>query len=173
VVVGVEGEACHFPRLCAETAPTNFLRRTPPRRQEANRARKEAEGGPLSQAKRQWPGAGSPAAAGSSDGKPGGANGEGAEVEEGEVKATENEERADGANGDAVPEAETGGSGANAPKKARKERKQAQVREPRRARAERGVKRAGRRAGGGPLCRVCIRPQGRVRQRTQNLALGR
>jgi hypothetical protein len=107
------------------------IRRISPRRQEANRARREAEEGPLSQTKRQWPGAVAPAA---SEPAAGGANDEEAEVEEGEVKAADKEEEAEGADrapAQAEPEAEAGANGAKAPKKARKERRQGQVREPR------------------------------------------
>ncbi len=117
------------PNLSSKSPPDS------PRRQEANRARKEADGGHLSQTKRQWPGAVSPAAAPASDGEPAatvGADIEETEVEEGEVRAAEKEEVV------AQPEPEAGSNGANAPKKARKERKQGQVRESR-ARAPRAA----------------------------------
>lgn len=96
-------------------------------RQEANRARKEAEGGPLPQTKRQWPGAVSPAAAPARDPVQGEANGEEAEVEEGEVKATGSGEAAAGG-AQAEPGAEAGGNGAQAPKKARRERRPVRAR---------------------------------------------
>ena len=57
-----------LPRLTEQGAHVAFaptclkVRRIPPRRQEANRSRKEAEEGPLSQAKRHWPGAALPGA---------------------------------------------------------------------------------------------------------------